>query len=389
MLLPSGSNGPYAGFTPFAGPAAANKPPAINPSIANFGSPTFYSDGKGGQYYDFNFTIERNITQATLLRTSFHANYGNEIQSSQQFNQLNPRYIPIYGNLLTQPLSSVINNPTLAANGFQLPYAGYPLTQTLANALEPYPQYGSINGTTNGGHSTYNALETSLQHDFAAGFFAQISYTFSKWLSDNTSPNVYAVNREKTLNSADRPQILAISYIYELPFGRGKRFGSGVNPVVNALLGGWRGSAVQRYQSGTPFGVTCGQNLYGAGVARCSVNAGVPLLNPNWNPASGTSSYLNPAAFYQPANGVFGTLGAIVPGLRNPIQMDEDVALSKIFNVGSEKRTLEFRGSAFNVANRHLLGSLGTNITASTFGQFTNPQANLPRNVEFSLRFKF
>ena len=111
--------------------------------------------------------------------------------------------------------------------------------------------------------------------------------------------------------------------------------------------------------------------------------------NPTWNPAVGTSSYLNPAAFYQPANGVFGTVGAYVPGLRNPLQLDEDAALSKTFNLFTEKRTLEFRASAFNVANRHLLGSIGTSITASTFGQFTNPQANLPRNVEFSLRFKF
>src|SRR6202012_1660879 len=129
---------------------------------------------------------------------SFHTNYGNETQSTQQYNQLDPRYIPIYGNLLTQPLSSlvsstgVITNPTLIANGYHLPYAGYPLTQTLANSLEPYPQYNSISGTTNGGHSTYNAFETELQHRFSHGLFAQISYTFSKWLSDNTSPNVYA-----------------------------------------------------------------------------------------------------------------------------------------------------------------------------------------------------
>ncbi len=395
MLLPAGANGAFAGFNPFETAAAANKPIDINPAVANFGSPTYYSDGRVGQYYDYNFTIERTITQSTLLRASFHATYGNDVKSTQQFNQLNPKYIGIYGNLLTQPLSSLtsstgaITNPVLVANGFQLPYASYPLTQTLANALEPFPQYGSISGTTNGGHSTYNALESSVQHNFTNGFFAQFSYTFSKWLSDNTSPNVYAENREKDLNSNDRPHIVAISYIYEIPFGRGRKFGSNSNLFVDTFLGGWRASAVQRYQSGTPFGVTCGQNLYGAGVARCSVNPGVPLLNPNWNPAAGTSSYLNPAAFYQPANGVFGTLGAVVPGLRNPAQLDEDAAVSKTVKLGSEKRDLEFRASAFNIANRHLLGSVGTSITASTFGQFTNPQANLPRNVEFSLRFKF
>jgi hypothetical protein len=387
LLLPNGVNDSNAGFLPFASAAALLKPPVINPSIVNFGSPSYFSDGIIAQIYDYNFTVEQSLTAATLFRASFHANYGNKLQTSQQFNQLDPGYIPIFGNLLTQPLSTVIANPILAANNYRLPYASYPLTATLAQSLEPFPQYGSINGTTNGGHSTYNALETQVQHNFSNGFFLQFSYTWSKWFADNTSPNVYYRNREKDLSSADRPHVFAVSYVYDLPFGKGRKFGSNLNPFVGAVLGDWRVAAVHHYQSGAPFGVTCAQNLFGAGVARCSVNPGVPLLNPGWNPASGTSPFLNPAAFVQPPNGTFGTLGAIVPSLRNPWQLDEDVALSKDFRLG-EKRSMEFRGSAFNIANRHLLGGINSTVGNSAFGQFTNPQSNLPRNVEFSLRFR-
>jgi hypothetical protein len=146
---------------------------------------------------------------------------------------------------------------------------------------------------------------------------------------------------------------------------------------------------VQIYQSGAPFGVSCGQTLYGAGSARCDVNPGVPLINPSWNPASPSSSYLNKAAFYQPATGVFGTLGAIVPGLRNPWQKNENVALSRVFKLGSERKTLEFRVSASNIANRHWLSGITTSVTSSAFGEFSTSQAELPRNIEFSLRFKF
>jgi hypothetical protein len=112
------------------------------------------------------------------------------------------------------------------------------------------------------------------------------------------------------------------------------------------------------------------------------------VYNPTFNPADPHSSYLNLAAWTQPANGVYGSAGAVIPSLRQPIQMDEDVALSKMFRI-TEKKSLEFRGSAFNVANRHLLGGLTTSITSSTFGQFTNPQSNQPRNIEGSLRFKW
>ena len=398
ILLPNSTNSANAGFNPYTALIATAKPPQVNPSLINYGSPSYFSDGIGGQYYDLNLTVEHSITPRTLFRASYHGTWGNQVQSSQQFNQLNPKYIPIYGNLLTQSLSSIMSTPSsnavLAANGFTLPYAAYPLTQTLANALEPFPQYGSISGTTHGGHSTYNALETQVSRTMSKGLFAQVSYTFSKWLSDNTSPNVYAENREKDLNGSDRPHILAIAYVYDIPFGRGKQFGANIHPVIDAIAGGWKFSGVQQYQSGAPFGLSCSQNLYGAGAARCSLNPGagtaaLPLINPNFDPSNRNSSYLNKAAFSQPVNGVFGNLGAIVPGLRNPIQMNENIALSKVFRLGSEKRTLELRGSASNIANRHWLTGINTTLTSSAFGTFSNPQAELPRNIEFSLRFKF
>jgi hypothetical protein len=394
LLLPSGSNASVAGFTPFAAPIATGKPPVVNPSIVNFGSPSYFSDGRVGQLYDWNVTIERTLTASTLFRASYHSAVGSDLQSSQNFNQLDPKYIGAYGSLLSSPLSTIMANPAqaaiLTANGYQLPYAGYPLNNTLSQSLDPYPQYAQgFSGTTNGGHSSFNALETSLQHTFSHGLFAQVSYTWSKWFADNTSPDVYAVNREKDLSTADRPQVLSIAYVYDIPLGKGRRFGGNMNTALDALIGGWKVSAVQHYQSGTVISISCGQNLYGAGVARCNYVPGQPLYNSNWNPDDPHSPYLNVAAFTQPANGVFGNIGAVTPGLRNPIQMDEDVALSKLFRF-TERRYLEFRASAFNVANRHLIGSFSsTSITNSTFGQFTNPQSNQPRNVEGSLRFTF
>jgi hypothetical protein len=86
---------------------------------------------------------------------------------------------------------------------------------------------------------------------------------------------------------------------------------------------------------------------------------------------------------------VYGNLSSTIAQLRQPVQLNEDLAIGKAFHIGSEKRTLEFRGSAFNLANRHLLGSLTTGLTSATFGQFSNPQTNQPRNIEFNLRFTY
>jgi hypothetical protein len=378
------------GYNTFGTAVTAGKPPIVSPTIQNFGSPSYFSDGKVAQFYDYNFTLEHSFTPSTVARASFHANYGNQLQSTQNYDQLDPKYIGIYGSLLTSPLSSVLTNPTVVNSGYKLPYAGYPTNFTLGQSLLPFPQYTGLNGTTNGGHSTWNALETSFQHNYSHGLYSLVSYTWSKLITNSPSANVYAKNTEKAISTSDRPHVFSVATIYDLPFGKGKWIGGSWNPVVNAVLGNWRVSGVQHYQSGAPFGVTSGQILYGAGVARPSYVPGQPLRNPDFNPKDPTSRYLNPAAFVQPANGVFGNAPAVVPSLRQPIQLSEDVAVSKDFPIGNtEKKSFEFRASAFNVANRHLLGTLTTNVTSAAYGLFSNPQSNQPRNIEFSLRFKY
>ena len=379
------------GFNTFGSLVTNGVPPIVNPSLANFGSPSYVSDGAVAQFYDYNFTIEHSISARTLIRGSYHANLGNQLQSSQNYNQLDPKYLGIYGNLLSSPLSSLLSNPIVVNSGYKLPYAGYPLNLSLAQSLAPFPQYNlGFGGTTNGGHSTWHAFETSFQHNYSHGLYSLVSYTFSKFISNNTSVNVYAKNTEKSISSSDRPHVFSAATIYDLPFGKGKPYGANLNPFVNAAFGNWRASAVQHYQSGNPIQVTSGQNLFGAGNARPSYVPGQPLLNPNFNSKDPNSRYLNPAAFVQPANGVFGDVPAYIPNLRQPIQLSEDVALSKDFPIGSkENRNFEFRASAFNIANRHLLGGLTNGVTSAVYGTFTNPQTNQPRNIEFSLRFRY
>ena len=105
------------------------RPPQTNPGLGVNGSVTYKTreSGKPGYYTDYNLTVEHSFTPSTLLRTSFHANYGIKIfQSGLDFNQLDPKYFAIYGNLLTSPVSSVINNPIVVAAGFKLPYRQLP-----------------------------------------------------------------------------------------------------------------------------------------------------------------------------------------------------------------------------------------------------------------------
>jgi len=181
-------------------------------------------------------------------------------------------------------------------------------------------------------------------------------------------------------------------YVYDLPFGRGKKWMSQLPPVINALLGNWRVSGVHRYVSGTAMGIGSGQNLFGAGSPRASFALDpAPMKNPQFNPNDpGRFPYLNPAAFRRPADLEYGNTPRRISQLRTPALLSEDFSLLKNINLKSEKRYLEFRVAAFNILNRHRLGGIDTNFDSSTFGMITNPQATVgPREIQFGLKFYF
>lgn len=383
------------GLNDFRSLIESQRPPQVNPGLGVNGSVTYKTgeSGKPGYYTDYNFTVEHSFTPSTLLRTSFHANYGIKIyQSGLDFNQLDPRYFGIYGSLLTSPVSAVINNPVVVASGFRLPYANFPQNLQLQQALRPFPQYTGFGAVASqSGHSTYNGLEVNFQKRYSQGLWLMTSYTFSKTLVSQNGQNIYNALTEKVVSGANRPHVYTLGYVYELPLGKGKAFGSGMHPVLNGIIGNWSVSAVHRYQSGAPIGVGgCSQTLAGAGAARCNYVPGQPLLNPNYDRTNPLSPYLNRAAFVQPANFTYGNVPAVIPHLYQPNQLGEDVAASKNIVFGrSERNVIEIRASAFNVANRHLMGGLNTTITNSNFGTFSNPQSNLPRNLQFSVRVSF
>ena len=154
-----------------------------------------------------------------------------------------------------------------------MPWAAYPLTQQLQQALRPFPQYNSIGinaGALNDGHITFNDFEATFEHRFSHGLYVLSSYTFSKLIGNVDSEignqagaqNTYNRRLDKAVSSADRPQTLSIATVYDLPIGRGKALWGGMPKAVDAVIGSWRISAIQRYQSGGPLGVACAQNLF-------------------------------------------------------------------------------------------------------------------------------
>ena len=245
------------------------------------------------QNWDIEF--QHQFTSDLILSVAYVGNHGTHLRTSvAQINNLNPQFFS-----LGSALNADINSSTATSLGINPPFQQFESLYgpgNVAQALRPYPQYQSINTDCcleNLGQSTYNALLAKLERRFHNGLNLLASYTYSKTLTDADSAlpafvafsgggsiqDSYNLKNEKSLSYQDIPHTFVVSYIYELPVGKGKKFlNSG--GVVDKILGGWQVGGVQRYQSGQPlsFGCATGIPAYD-GCVRYDRVPGQPLLS--------------------------------------------------------------------------------------------------------------
>jgi hypothetical protein len=230
------------------------------------------------------------------------------------------------------------------------------------NALRPYYGLAAINYSEQSGRSSYNSFQLSLDRRFQSGLGFGLAYTFSKNIDNVATPyDAYSVQR--ALSGNDRPHVLSINYIYQLPFLRNSR------SLAGNVLGNWQVSGVAFFRSGSPLSVLDSTDTAGVGPG----SAAQP-----WNVAGSTAatgetgvgrSWFNPAAFSVPRPGTFGSAGLNI--LRGPRFQNWDLALFKNFRF-SERLSAQIRAEAFNFLNHPLLSNPNTNPRSGDFSRVTS-----------------
>ena len=401
----NGSSGNFAaisqdaGVTPGYGSWDRSFPlPAVEPfrpGIGNNQSVNYAGRWQAAAPYIQNYTIgiEREIPGSILVSASYVGNKGTRLPSNlENLNQVDPKYLA-----LGKTLQADINSPDARTAGIGLPYAGF--TGSVAQALRPYPQYTSITSNfQETGATRYDAFQMTVQRRFSEGIEALVSYTASRQLSNTNSGfgtfnggavNTFNRKAEYGLAPSDIPHTLAISGLYELPIGTGKRFLNKPG-VAGRLIGGWQLGWVTRYQSGTPIGVGASNVLpiFGGG-NRPNLVPGIDpqLPRSNFDPAK--NRLINIAAFSQPADFTFGNAPRVLGNLRNFNYYNENVNLAKYFRI-TESINLQFRAEFFNVFNRVVFGGAdsGYSPTNSGFGS-VGGQGNTPRQGQLALKLNF
>jgi hypothetical protein len=286
---------------------------------------------------------------------------------------------------------SDFNQPTIVGN--------------VSSGIAPYSNFGYVEYTSPLGAGKYNGLEATLSRRFTNGLSMRLAYTYSRSL-DNT-PEELESNSGAAPNGRnyaawygpsdfDIPHRVALSYVYDLPFGNGRRFAN--SGLLAKIVGGFQTSGVYTYYSGHPFTVNEGGTLAAAldpfGQATAVPNVvGSPAIvgDPNcWYfvSANKACTALEPSladAYQITATGIVGNSGRNT--LRGPHTNVFDFSLVRDFPI-KESLKLQFRWEVFNLFNAVLFGQPNNNVTSGAAGQITTLSGD-PRVMQFALRLSF
>ncbi len=266
--------------------------------------------------------------------------------------------------------------------------------------LLPYPQFLNVNyGQESVGKIWYDSAQISVEKRYSHGLTIMGAYTWSKNEEALSFLNNQDTAPYKNLSASDRPQRLVISSVYELPFGRGRRFGSSVKRPMELLIGGWELNYIETIQSGAPTGLngaaypiadprTGVQKNYGTWFNSCVTQLNGTNLQPN-AAHNGFVSCTTPAwKLINSANLDLRATPFQAGYIRNPNAPLADLSFAKSFNI-TERYNAQFRFETFNVTNTAIRSGANTTPTSNQFGYDNVSQANIPRQVQLGFKFNF
>jgi hypothetical protein len=317
-------------------------------------------------------SVQREITKDTVVEVSYNGNHSVNLPIIADYNEATPN---LPGGTLTYQQRA------------------------------PVPNFGPITWVDPAGNNHYNGLSARLEHRFTGGLYFLNSFSWGSAIGDSEQAleyyagyfqanpqNIHDLAAEAGPSSFDVKFNDVTSVVYDLPFGKGRKYGSSLNPVIDGVLGGWELNTINTAHTGTPLNVFYTPSTANAVSGLSNDYRGEPFVRPNVSGSAisqSTSQLINNYfAGYTfttpPANDPFGDLGR--NAFRAPGLEQWDLSANKSFRIREVAR-LQFRSEFFNVTNHTNLGIPNTTTTSTSFGQIRSTYP--ARQIQFALKVIF
>lgn len=332
--------------------------------------------------HQWNVNLQRMLASDTLLEAAWIASRGQRLWVNRSRTAVSTEYLslgPKLDQLVDNPWYGIITTGTLSARQVRR-----------SQLLQPFNHYTGVARFRDPvGDSVYHAFAIRAEKRALRDLTLHASYTIGKLIdnvqerfSGRTSlvdPNNLRASR--SIADYDRSQYFVVSYIYELPWGRGKRWLQ--HGPLAAVVGNWQLSGITTFGAGMPVVITAPSNTRLPGVGGYADRLRPAYLDPDRRTLDRwfeTSAYATPALYTFP-NG-----SRTEPNIRTPGMKTFDVSLSRIQKIG-ERAAVQFRAEFFNAFNTPQFNAPNGSVTSVDFGRITS--ASGARNIQLGLRVTY
>ena len=323
----------------------------------------------------------------------------------------------IKGNSNAGDFTNTLNNADNAANcgkATTLNSAGK-VTQMACGIYGPWmmfnPQFSALSANSSIGKGNYHGMQWTIRKRFSGGLLFDLNYTWSKSIDLGSTTeggsfagfiiNTFNPSQMRGVSSYDTTHSVNANFVYQLPFGRGRKFGSSMNKFLDAIVGGWEITGLYRQTSGLPFTVINGQRWptnWNLGGNATPNGQPIPAVVSTGNATgiAGPNLWQDPAAAFAAFREDFAGESGGRTNLRGAGLFDIDSGVYKSFTMPwCEHQKLTFRWESYNLTNSVRFdpasgagsgNSTSSTLISSSFGKLTTTLGN-SRQMQFALRF--
>ncbi|MEP7363656.1 MAG: carboxypeptidase regulatory-like domain-containing protein [Acidobacteriota bacterium] len=338
---------------------------------------------------NWTFGIQRELGSSMIAEVAYVGSKITHLFWNRQDNENDPLLLSQWGSKLLDAVPNpYFGKVTVGALSFP--------TVQRKQLLRPFPQYQDVlHIRANYGDSSYQSMTARFEKRYSQGFTVSVAYTLSKTISDiggdsNTwvvgpSNALYDPSYNRGLEANDLPHRVVISHLYELPFGKGKRWAN--SGVLSHIAGGWQWNGIAVFQSGRPLLITAPDdtNLFNFQYTNGRADR---LKSGVLDSGQTLDHWFDTTAFKRAAPYTIPTDSLTQPNLRGPGRKSVDMSLFKNTRI-KERYTVQFRAEAFNLSNSPFFEARNqtTDVTNQDFGRIIS--GSQPRNIQFGIRVLF
>jgi hypothetical protein len=352
-----------------------------------FDGPLLPVERRNAKFARLIFGVQRELPGQFVVEANFVTAWGDDLAVARSLNFVPRQFLgdtPATDTAQNAFLTTAIPNPFRNL----LPNTGSPLntatTITRAQSLMAFPQFTGLSVQEYNGANRYNSLQLQAQKRFSKSLSFTGTYTWTRLRESVNYLNPSDPELEDRISPDERPHRYTLSAVYQLPFGRGKKFGSDANRVLDAFIGGWQFNGTYEWQKGEPF--VFGNSLYYDGdVTQLKSRVGQ-------KDEQGRTYGVDISAFDSGLIRLSGFGYRNVPttldNLRNQSFLNVNLSVTKNFNLREGQR-LQFRVESLNAFNRPYFGAgINTDPSNQAFG-FVTTQRNNPRDIQLGAKYTF